>query len=285
MWQDVTAKNFIDNADEGVFQKQFNRLRKLRPGGQDRKPGRQDDLPVGVEKCGFYCQDPTNSLSLLVRPLLGRLTSTDSLPLHFVWNVYPNLAPFEPGGHFLFLPAGGFPELPHFPQVFTPFLLEDCMSICRSGADLMVFFNSRHAGATQNHFHLQAVFHSSKLAIQKQDLKPFKETGPVQYLSGYPLNALVYTLEDEGCCQYLEQDVLKLQTKGLPFDLVSLDGKMFLVPRNIDNEIVAEFPNLLASMEVSGKFIIPERDVFKRTTEERICVALGRIGMSLDCIA
>jgi hypothetical protein len=292
IWQGVTTENFIDYANEGVFQKQFNRLRKLRPGGQDRKPGRQEDLQSGVEKCGFYCQEPKNPLSLLVRPLLGTLTSTDSLKLRFAWNVYPNLAPFEPGGHFLFLPSGGFPELPHFPQVFTPFLLEDCMNICRSGADLMVFFNSRHAGATQDHFHLQAVFHSSKsakLAIESAIESAIKSpdrsnTGPAR-LSDYPLNALVYTLEDKAHCQNLEQDLRELQTKDVPFDLIFLAGQMVLVPRDINNEIVAEFPNLLASMEVSGKFIIPERDVFQRTTEERIRVALGRIALPLDCIA
>lgn len=281
--QDVTTENFIHEADAGVFRKQFNRLRRLRPGGQDRKPGRQDDLPAGVEKCGFSCQNPTDSLSLLLRHLFGTLTSTDSLPLRFNWNVYPNLAPFEPGGHLLLLPSASFPELPHFPQLFTPLLIEDFFNLCQHSTDLMVFFNSRHAGATQDHFHLQAVFHVSDLPIQKQETqqKSFR-SGQVQCIgSSYPLNVLVYTFEDKKACS---QHILNLQTKGVPFNLIFLKNRFFLVPRDINNEIVSEFPNVLASMEISGKFIISDKEAFENATEERIRSGLAKIAVAIDSL-
>jgi len=285
--KEVTTNMFFQENDEGMFKKQLNRLRKLRPGGQDRKPGRQDDLPAGMEKCGFSCQDPTDSRSLLLRPLLGTLVSTDSCRLNFNWNVYPNLMPFEPAGHFLLVPSAHFPELPHFPQLLTPALIEDFFSICKASMGLMIFFNCRHAGATQDHFHLQAVSHTTQLPIEKIDWKSFKE-GPLQYIGDpYPLNAVVYNLlEDKDACS---KHIRKLQTKDsndpfVPFNLIFLGRSIFLVPRDINNEIVPEFPNLLASMEICGKFILSEQDVFDNATQDRIRVALGRIGLSLDCI-
>ncbi len=280
--RDVTEEGFLDETSEGIFQKRFNRLRKLRPGGQDRKPGRQDDLPAGAERCGFYCQDPTNPLSLLVRPMLGTVSPKEVPGLHFSWNVYPNLAPFEPGGHFLLLPSGNFPELPHFPQLFTPLLLQDSFNLCQQSKELMVFFNSRHAGATQDHFHLQALFRESPFPIEAATRNRFGNRLGEYIGVDYPLNALVYTVSDsEAWCRY----ILKLQTKGIPLNLVFLNDRFFVVPRDVNNEIVAEFPNVLASMEISGKFIIPDREAFARATEERIRVALRRITLALGDIA
>jgi hypothetical protein len=146
----------------------------------------------------------------------------------------------------------------------------------------MVFFNSRHAGATQDHFHLQALLHASQLPIQKAEQKSC-EGGPVRYVGApYPINALVYLLEDkERCCE----SILKLQARGVPFNLIFLKGRLFLVPRDINNEIVCEFPNVLGSMEVSGKFIISGREAFEKASEERIRTALGRTGLAIDDIA
>ena len=111
--------------------------------------------------------------------------------------------------------------------------------------------------------------------------KDFKN-GPVQYIgSPYPLNVLVYTFQDKKACG---EHILTLQTKGVPFNLIFLKDKFFLVPRDVNNEIVPEFPNVLASMEISGKFIISEKEAFEEATEERIRVGLARIAVALDDI-
>ena len=275
----VNLNDFLEENDEGAFPKQYNRLRKLRPGGQDRKPGRQDDLLAGAGNCGFFCSDPTNPLSLLVRPLLGTLTPADLPGLHFSWNIYPNLAPFEPGGHILILPSASFPDLPHFPQLLTQFLLEDLFNLWRASSKLMIFFNSRHAGASQDHFHIQCVLDEKEFPITRAEESC--NSGLKIIGSNYPINAVVYSETDERTCWH---HVMNLQTKGIPFNLIFLRKRGFLVPRDINNEITIEFPTPLAAMEVAGKFIIPDRQQFVKATDNRLSTALHKVGLSLDDI-
>ena len=46
--------------------------------------------------------------------------------------------------------------------------------------------------------------------------------------------------------------------------------------------VVREFPNVLASMEICGKFIFSDAKAFKDATQARIVTAFGRIRLSYE---
>ena len=214
----------------------------------------------------FFCQDPTDTKSLLVRPVVDRLLSS-KLNLHSDWIIYPNLAPFEPSGQFLLVPSAGFPELPHFPQLMTKNLLEDMILITQNSKDVMIFFNSRHGGATQDHFHLQVVAYGNKF--------------PIESANNYPIRAFVFEGEDAKGPR-MWNFVKRFQFEKIPFNLIYLSNRFYLVPRNIEKEVVSEFPNLLASMEVCGRFIFSDKKAFDQATENCILNALDKIGLPQD---
>ena len=276
--------NFIQSGSAGVFQKVFNLLRCLRPGGEPKKPGRQEDIPNGVEQCRFYCVDPANPMSLLIRPSLP-IVAANSNSLRFKWTAYPNFAPFEPSGHFLLMPCGDFPPLPHFPQLLSPELLQDFISLCRCSTDMVLFFNSRHAGATADHFHIQAVCHPEGSKLPLEDAATIKLDKPYSGSVGlvgsdYPVNALVFN--SSATVEIITNAVIALQSKLVPFNLIFIRGRFFLVPRDLHNEIVREFSSVLASMEICGKFILSDEQIFQRATESMVSTALGRIRLSSD---
>ena len=265
-------EGYFSSDTAGIFAKELNRTRGLRPGAGRSQPGRQQEVPPAPEACRFYCLDPNNRDSLRVRVVVGTVQRSG---LSWAWNVYPNLAPFEANGQFLMLPVADGGLLPHLPQLLTEEIVRDMVALCVNSSQLVIFFNSLHAGATVNHFHLQAVRHVRTLPIEKHiSPDPGRST-----VDGYPLNAIVFgpAVRDD-----IWASVRSLQARNLPFNLIYLDGRFVLFPRDDNNEIVREFPSVLASMEVCGRFIFSDAQSFGAATEGRIKTALGRIGLSYD---
>lgn len=277
--RDLTGDYFDERSEGNVagFIVELNATRAFRPGGGDRQPGRQREVSTSPEACRFFCCDASNSQSLLIRAIVGTVSPSDVKDLSSSWQVYPNLAPFEPDGQFLIVPAGDDGSLPHEPQHLTESRMRDMIALCVASDELVIFFNSVHAGATVNHFHLQAVHHGDKLPIQKSI-----PSGPgvTPLADSYPVNGLVFF----GADVYPEMwpVVRSLQKRESPFNLIYLDRQFLLVPRDDNNEIVREFPNVLASMEICGRFILSDRESFEAATAGRIATALGRIRLSYD---
>jgi hypothetical protein len=253
---------------------QFNGYRALRPGGTSQRLGRQPDISPTPADCRFYCQDPKKSLSLLKRdPLLQvRLR-------HARWNSYYNATPFEKEGHFLWVPVvvdGATTVIPHFPQMLTAQFVEDLVLLFRHTTRTIVFFNSLHAGASVNHVHAQAVFHKQRLAIE--------DAGTIEYkafsiLDGYPAQAICFRTNSE--VSTIAACVDRLQARGIPFNLILVGERIFLVPRNPEHEIVAEFPGgVLATMEIAGKIITVDRSAYESADKTQIEDAFQKVTLS-----
>ena len=275
-WNVRTAEPIEAAVDERTigdtgFVCQFNGYRALRPGGTPRTLGRQLDISPTPSECRFGCQTRMRDLSLLNRaPLLQVRLQTSS------WNAYHNANPFEKDGHFLWLPVQGegeLPTIPHLPQMLTREFVEDLVLLSRQAPELVIFFNSLHAGASVNHVHAQAVFHRKRLAIE--------DAATVQYrgftiLDGYPAQGFCFSRDSE--VSSVATAIEKLQTRGIPFNLILLGERMLLVPRNADHEIVVEFPRgILATMEVSGKIITADRQVYEQATAADISSAFQKV--------
>lgn len=260
----------------GIFSKELNRTRCLRPGGGPSQPGRQHEVAPAPEACRFYCLDRDNRDSLLVRVVVGTVRRSGLDGLWLAWNVYPNLAPFEPNGQFLIVPVGESGALPHLPQLLTEDLVRDMITLCINSSELVIFFNSLHAGATANHFHLQAVYYGRNLAIEGAISR---ERGRSRLAADYPLNGIVFGPDAQ---VEIWPAIRALQSRHVPFNLIYLNGAFVLVPRDDNNEVVREFSNSLASMEICGRFIFSEKKSFNGATEGRIKAALGRIGLAYD---
>ncbi len=282
-WNIRTERQIEATVDERAigetgFVCQFNGYRALRPGGNPRTIGRQPDISPSPPECRFYCQTPSMQLSLLNREPLLQVTLENS---H--WSAYHNANPFEKDGHFLLLPAtveGALITLPHCPQMLTQAYLYDLVLLFRQAPGLVIFFNSLHAGASVNHVHAQAVFHQRRLAIE--DARAVEYKGYF-VLDGYPAQGLCFSLDCE--VRRIAASIERLQTRGIPFNLILLGQRIVVVPRNPDHEIVAEFPGgVLATMEVSGKIITVDRRIYEQATDADIRRALQKVTVNVKSL-
>ena len=118
--------------------------------------------------------------------------------------------------------------------------------------------------------------HGKELPIQSS---VSKASGRTQLQSDYPVNGLIFHSD---AYADIWPAVCSLQSQDIPFNLIYLEGQFVLVPRDDNNEVVREFANILASMEICGKFIFSDRKSFEKATASRIMTAFGRIRLSYD---
>lgn len=259
------------------FLKRHIAHRALKPGAVFKKElGRRPPLPESPLACPFKCDDPNHEWSLLRREPFAVLKMKN-----WNWACYANFSPFMEDGHFLWLPVsmrGNTLVLPHLlQQSMTPELLEDSLALSRVCSGQMVFFNGVNAGASANHFHLQAVSILGQLPIEEAALES-SDCGH-EHLSGYPIETITFgpdkTADDVYSC------IDALVKAGKTYNLMAIRRRTYLVPRNPDHEIVAEFPfGTLASMEMAGRFILSDVDNFRDSTWADVVSAFGKIGLS-----
>ena len=236
------------------FTIQFNGYRALKPGGKILNIGKQQDIPDDVASCRFYCQDPSRELSILKRDPFIQIT----LP-NYKWNGYYNAVPFEKEGHFLWLPVftDKAEAISHIRQELSRTFLEDALALFRNSDRLMIFFNSLHAGASVNHIHLQAIFHKKTLSIESASII---RQGRFTVLDNYPARGIVFHRSAESdevwpCVDYLQKN-------SIPFNLIFVGDRICLIPRNPLHEVVTELPTIIASIELAGKIITADRNVY-----------------------
>lgn len=235
------------------FTCQFNGYRALRPGGSQKPLGRQLDISPSPEDCRFACQDRTRPLSLLSRqPMLQETLA------HFTWNAYYNAAPIEPDGHFLWVPTQSIQALTHLTQVLTLSILEDAFALFKQLSESFLFFNSLHAGASVNHIHFQSIASDRLLPAETFPLTSSPDTD-YAVPEDYPAYLMVF--EPDTSADKVFAHIDRLQTQGVPFNLMLTPRSTILAPRNIDFEVVSEFPgNGLAGLGMCGRLIVIDRN-------------------------
>jgi hypothetical protein len=250
---------------------QWNVYRALKP--QFQKPrlhAQQRVYSPEVNECLFACQDAANPLSLLQRPSPFRTTLKN-----FQWAALPNAVPVEQNGHFLWVPVltdAATTALPHWLQVLTLPLLEDFLMLASVSSNSMTYFNSIYAGASVNHIHFQSVQREREMPIEKGTV--FQRGGRC-FLADYPASGLVYS--EDTPVKKIWRDIEKLQARGIPFNLIQAGGRTYLAPRNIEHEMVEEFPGaILAAMEIAGKAITTEESYYQAVDWAKLYTALHK---------
>lgn len=242
----------------------FCEHRLFKPGASRPSPGRQPAISPDEQHCRFFCREADHPLSLRSRAPLATISLRN-----FQWNAYHNAVPLEPRGHFLFVPLrahGASERLPHLPQRLSSSLLADLLELSSRLPDLVLLFNSLGAGASVNHIHAQAVCRASPLAIERAATRRYRGYWIVE---DYPAKAVCFTREDDA---EIDRVVSMLQEESRPYNIVICHGRIFVIPRNADHEIVAELPgDAMAGIDFVGRLSVLYRDTFDRLDEE--CVA------------
>ena len=244
---------------------QLNEFRALRP------------VAAGNAGCPFVCDPHVSPLppqSLWARELLFFFSLPDS-----AYCGYANLVPFNELGHFVIVPCRidcGRLALPHTPQTLSHSRLEDFLGLRRLGENMILFFNPAGGGASnEHHFHFQAVAHREHLAIERATREG---RGRYTFLSGYPANGVVFengqSHDDIWAC------IERLQSAGVPANLISMGDAVYVMPRSGDAE---RYPTgTPASMEMCGDFITADPLVYETADHVLLDSVLRRATLPKD---
>lgn len=260
--KDISAKILERKISGTNFHIQFNEFRALRPVTPPKHLGAHPCVSEKARDCRFSCQDKKNSLSISQRDIL------ESLKLkNYTWNFYSNAFPYDTTGHFLIIPSKKN-RVPHLTQKFDKKLLTDVLDLFKKTEGLIVIFQSLHAGASVNHFHLQAFFHNRKYAL---------ESGKVfnNVLDNYPVPAFVYDINKEK--NHIAKAITILQAENIPFDIICMNKRVYIFPRNPLHEVVSEFPTgPMGAMEIMGKFVTTDKKVYQNFDIHKLYRSLNK---------
>lgn len=247
---------------------QLNEFRALRPGGERPHIGRQPDISKLASKCRFFCGNKKNPLSLLNRKVLHQEKG-----IKYDWNYFYNAFPFMADGHFMLVPTTKKGTLQHLPQKMTEHLASDLIKVFEKSEGLINIYQSMHAGATVNHFHLHTFFHTRRYAIEKAKVLLNK-------IVEYPADAFVYELNKHN--EIIWQAINILQKHKIPFDLVNMKKKVYIFPRHPMHEVVSEFPDGgIGANELMGVFVTTSKTTYKKLTKTKLINALKKTTLEI----
>jgi hypothetical protein len=136
----------------------------------------------------------------------------------------------------------------------------------------VLFFNSLHAGATVDHFHIQQVYSGQPLAVEYAETE---STGQ-PYLKNYPARGLAFS-KQVSAAEIFEW-VDRCQQRHLPFNLCVTGERIYLFVRNAENEVVEEFTaGVVATMELMGKFITADKKIHDELDISRLEKILSKV--------
>lgn len=222
----------------GPYFVQVNPYRLLKP------------MPGSGSGCRFYCEEPSEPLSLLNRKVLL------SIPLeHRCWNALGNAMPFDKDLHALLVRAG----YDHDPQLLDRESLDDMLLLAAKARGLLLFYNAIGAGASVDHLHWQIVFHGpTRFAI---------EDAPGAF-------GTVFNPATEAAAIWETVNRLQQATPPIPFNLLLVGGRAVVVPRTAQ-EATAGLPGtVIASFELIGKLIVTTHEAYEAATADRLEQAL-----------
>ncbi len=252
------------------FRLQLNQYRALKPKPATLGLGRQADSSADAADCLFACQDPANALSLLRREIHIQVKF-----VHHHWAAVHNALPIEQYGHFLWVPIrahGAMLTYPHWIQSLSLPLLEDFLSLAANSTEVMTFYNSMHAGGSVNHIHYHSVHRPGDLPLEQAET--ISRDG-YMFLKGYPASGLVYG--EDTAPERMWSHLEKLQSRGIPINLIHCSHRTFLFARNTEHEVVQEFPSgILAGMELAGRPITTEESFYRSANFHVLRTALEK---------
>jgi diadenosine tetraphosphate (Ap4A) HIT family hydrolase len=261
------SERLLEGSD---FILQLNPYRSLKPKPETLGLGRQADSSGDVKDCFFACQQPANPLSLLRRDI-----HIQTRFANYQWVALHNALPIERNGHFLWVPVnthGAILAFPHWVQVLTLPLLEDFLQLAASSTDAMMFYNSMHAGGSVNHIHYHSVCRERAMPIESAATA---SRGGHVFLSDYPACGLVYPAGTPA--EHIWVHVEKLQERAIPINLIHSGQRTFLFARDIEHEVVAEFPKgILAGMELAGRPITTDESFYQHASWAMLQTALRK---------
>ena len=252
--------------------------RRLRATAANPKsPGPQAAPSDDPLKCGFYCQDPGHQHSLLPRTPLALLPVLNRR----YWAIFYNFSPFEKNGHFMLLPVrlqGVHIDLTHYLQHMELGFLQDAISLIRKCQNLLIFFNAIGAGASQNHFHYQAIAHQlGSLAIEHSD-------------SDHPIRFIDFDINTPGLAEIVFKHIQFINqtfSGKTSYNLIFTSQKLYLIPREKDHEVLRvnnDFITCFGAVEVAGRLICTEENQFNNVTSEQYIAALKTLSISKEKI-
>lgn len=255
----------------------YNGYRALRPNVGTIVSGRQPDKNADPRECAFRCMEPSHEISLHRRnPIIVQQANGP-------WVPYANLVPFETRGHVVWVRVsqnGSTLSIPHLPQELGAAEVEDFLGLLAQSRHMAIFFNANHAGASVPHLHFQSVYMASPFAIE---YARFEQHHGHWCLEDYPAAGLVYPARVKSAMLYA--DIAKLRDAGIPYNLIGIGSHVFLIGRDINNEVVADFPSgFIASMELAGRVVTADRDVYRTMTFRRLSRAIRATTLSRSAI-
>lgn len=249
---------------------------RLKPGGGLAPAGGKRILPPHDPKTCSFCSGP---ISLAKNPQNpeGRKPSATVRPNGRIWNLYYNMGPITRLGHYLMVPDIDDTSNRR-PQELIATDIEDLVESSLNSRNLAIVFNSRNAGASQNHIHAQVFARPEPLAVEKQPRKLLGHIGgaTLSALPGYEATTLVFEGSAASIRQALWPAIERLQQDGaeIPFDLYLAEGRAYLYVRPLGLEVTPEFPTyILGSPELSGLLNLPTQAVYEDATADRIANA------------
>lgn len=283
----AVLERFVEGTD---FVIQYNKYRAYKPstnkGGIPE--GRKDPPKQGIKDCVFGCDNMNKPQSLLIRTPSGQVVLKNGGR----YNLYYNAFPIEEDGHFMYVPVkreGILETIPHVPQRLTKEVVEEFLDFSGQCTDTILFFNSIHAGASADHLHIQQVkyrrnlkdetrLRNGKFAIENSDVIEYK--GRI-ILKDYPINGIVF---DSSRRDRVFGDIERFQEEGVPFNWILIRSNCYLIPRDINFEKVLEFNNIPASLEMTGKIVTEDKELFDTLTRSKLVSAFQKMSYKRDNI-
>lgn len=264
----------------GSYVIQFNALRRLRVSRLPKYLGRQEDLPRHEKGCKFCYGNRKQHVSFRERKALSEVLLNNR-----IWKFYPNDFPIDKNGHFILMP-----DINDIAQRRQQMLItediQDMVSLMQNSENLLITYNSLHAGASINHIHFQCIHHEAQLCIEKLETIFIKEAQGVNVsrLKNYSIQILVFKkTESPNIAEVIFSFVDLLQHKKIPFNILLEKDKVYVIPRNKNAEVVKEFPNqVLGALDMGGRLIITDRTTYTRITNKKIENAFKEITLSLS---
>ena len=242
-------------ATDGAFVAQLQLSRTLRPAPAFATGGGFDETS--------YTPPSYEPGSLVVGPLrLQDRPRAAALAVHGrAWDCYHNVAPCDPRGHFLLLPAVG-DQKNWRPQRLTA---EDCADLCGVETDLALVFNSIGAGASQNHVHAHAwpapPVGAARYAVEGAAAARSTSVGGVEVeLLDYPLCAV--RLRGEGRGEALGRAVAAVEARNRPHNVAVLGGAAYVFARRAERS--PQLAGRLGAAECLGVFHCTSEEDFDR---------------------
>ncbi|MFC1709930.1 nucleoside monophosphate kinase, partial [Candidatus Omnitrophota bacterium] len=275
---EVIPDRMIEETIPGTnFEKLLNPYEGLLEKAKVRIPGRQPEMPPHEEKCGFSCTDDSNPRSMLNREPVFEIKANGT-----IWRAYPKRVLMDKNGHLVLMPD--ITESWNRRGQKTTFnYIKDVINIANRSRNISILFNSLHAGASINHIHFHLVYHGEVLAIEQADFDEKFHTDRVKISisNGYETQVIMLEGKDEDALSTTAFGFInRLNKRNIPHNIMVIKNRVYIMPRDIEHEVVEEFPRAIGIRELCGKFVGFNKEMFDKITKERISLAFKKLSLS-----